>query len=450
MPTHPVQSRATKPHTNDFCRNIRKLSFTPSDPPTHTPSTISALSVRYVPSGLGPSECKAAPANTAAYQGHTKACKPILCPLPTPLGAGVVSNCPAGGAVGITCKMSCAARYTPTGVPDSLCTLLPGGMTAKYQGHTLTCAPEATCPIPVLLGTTYVSSASNTAYYPKGVKTDCTDKVALGTKCRMSCEAGYKVKVKDDGTTPTGASDSECRTNKDADGNMAPSTYQGHGLECVPQCDGLCIFGWVALAIFLLLLCCLLWLCCFCCWRRRRADPTWLPWGAAVAAGGGGMMVKQMQMVDMTPEITIVQGTVATIALTCALGEIDDYVVSKPVVNPLLGVVVVSKKQKEQHVLLYTPPADFIGRVIISYTATHDDNGRRCRGTDDGDGLRKRVMVIVVPIRGSYDHTSIHVDQHIESKGASMVVHNPLPSSAMMSSTTANHSEVTLELNQLR
>ena len=162
------------------------------------------------------------------------------------------------------------------------------------------------------------------------------------------------------------------------------------------------------------------------------------------------MMVKQMQMVDMTPEITIVQGSVATIALTCALGEIDDYVVSKPVVNPLIGVVVVSKKQKEQHVLLYTPPADFIGRVIISYTATHDDNGRRCRGNDDGDGLRKRVMVIVVPIRGGYDHTSIHVDQHIESKDASMVVHNPLPSSAMMSSTTVNHSEVTLELNQLR
>ena len=388
--------------------------------------------------------------------------------------------------MGIECKMSCAARYTPTGVPDSLCTLLPGGTTAKYQGHTLTCSPEATCPIPVLLGTTYVSSATNTAYYPKGVKTNCKDKVALGTQCEMSCEAGYKVKVKDDGTTPTGASGSECRINKDDDGNMVPSTYQGHGLECVPQCDGLCIFGWVALGIVLLLLCCLLWLCCFCCWRKRRTDPTWLPWGAAVAAGGGGgMMVKQMQMVDMTPEITIVQGTVATIALTCALGEVDDYVVSKPVVNPLIGVVVVSTKRKEQHVLLYTPPADFIGRVIVSYTYCHPgcrvcgtDCIPACRGSDgklhkkghhaqcphhgtnDGDGLRKHVMVIVAPSRGGYDHTSIHIDQHIEGKAcahcggrgctrcASMVMHNPLPSSAM--TTTANHSEVTLELNQLR
>ena len=357
--------------------------------------------------------------------------------------------------MGIECKMSCAARYTPTGVPDSLCTLLPGGTTAKYQGHTLTCSPEATCPIPVLLGTTYVSSATNTAYYPKGVKTDCKNKVALGTQCEMSCEAGYKVKVKDDGTTPTGASGTECKTNLDANGNMAPSTYQGHGLECIPLCDGLCIFGWVALGIVLLLLCCLLWLCCFCCWRKRRADPTWLPWGAAVAAGGGGMMVKQMQMVDMTPEITIVQGTVATIALTCALGDVDDYVVSKPVVNPLIGVVVVSTKRKEQHVLLYTPPADFIGRVIVSYTATHEGCSR-CRVTDS----RKHVRVIVAPIHGGYDHTSIHVDQHIEGKVCahcegkgctrctSMVMHNPLPSISQTSSTTVNHSEVTLELVQ--
>ena len=151
----------------------------------------------------------------AFYQGHTIVCKPpVLCAVPSPLPVGVQTNCLAGQQVGVACMYSCKARFAPSGNGAAVCQKDAGSdpETAAYQGSTLSCAAEKTCPIP----------AAET-----GIKHDCPDNgsTTAPTKCTFSCVLPYVAR-------PGGGGASVCRMG--GAGGLEPGYYQGHTLVCVP------------------------------------------------------------------------------------------------------------------------------------------------------------------------------------------------------------------------
>lgn len=202
-------------------------------------------------SGSGTSTCTATGPGASAWS--TVTCVASTCAQPSLSANEAYDSCSAGGALGATCSLTCAAGYTASSVVQGSCLADSGASTASYQNQAVTCNETYTCSTgsgsscascvsvasrtkddecascndghALVNGVCVAATCAAASTDASTVVNTCISNGALGDSCNLACAAGYYPSVAAQPGTCTGQSD-------------GTAIWTGQSITCSAVTDG--------------------------------------------------------------------------------------------------------------------------------------------------------------------------------------------------------------------